>query len=233
ITEAEKTENRGRLKLIRWRKGKTENITLPLKVMGTYGPTAPMDCRKSKRILDNGCKYIEKNGIGRGITGHINALALLASGEKKYLPMVRDYAHKIRVKDAYSMSSWNMSYMNIFLSEYYLLTGDKTVLPKIRHMALYLAKGQSQVGTWGHNNAGPGGILAGYGAMCQPSLSCAVSLLLNQKCGIEETVVEQAVRKSEIFFSSFVNKGNIPYGDHSPREVHDSNGRNSLAVILF
>ncbi len=233
ITEAEKAENRGKLKLIRWRKGKTENVTLPLNVMGSYGPTAPMDCRKSKRILDNGCKYIETNGIGRGITGHIKALALLASGEKKYLPMVRDYAHKIRVKDAYSMSSWNMSYMNIFLSEYYLLTGDKTVLPKIRHMALYLANGQSQVGTWGHNSAGPGGILRGYGAMCQPSLSCAVSLLLNQKCGIDDPVVEQAIRKSEIFFSSFVNKGNIPYGDHSPREVHDSNGRSSLAVILF
>ena len=32
--------------------------------------------------------------------------------------------------------------MNIFLSEYYLLTGDKEVLPKIEEMAFYLAKGQ-------------------------------------------------------------------------------------------
>ena len=104
--------------------------------------------------------------------------------------MVREYAHQIEVKDAYSMSSWNMSYMNIFLSEYYLLTGDKAVLPKIREMALYLANGQSRVGTWGHGNAGPDGILGGYGAMCQPSLSCAVSLVLNQKCGIDEPVVE-------------------------------------------
>jgi len=233
VTEAEKGENRGLLKLIRWRQGKTENVTLQLKVMGTYGPMAPMNCPKSQRILDNACRYIEKNGIGRGITGYVNALGLLASGRAKYLPMVREYAHQIEVKDAYSMSSWNMSYMNIFLSEYYLLTGDKAVLPKIREMALYLANGQSRVGTWGHNNAGPDGILGGYGAMCQPSLSCAVSLVLNQKCGIDEPVVEQAIRKSEIFFLHFVDKGNIPYGDHSPREVHDSNGRNSLAVILF
>jgi hypothetical protein len=176
IAEAEKVENRGLLKLIRWRKGKTEDVTLKLKVMGTYGPMAPMDCPKSQRILDNACAYIVKNGIGRGITGHVNALGLLASGRAEYLPMVREYAHKIRVKDAYEMSSWNMSYMNIFLSEYYLLTGDKAVLPKIREMALYLANGQSRVGTWGHNNAGPDGILRGYGAMCQPTLSCAVSL---------------------------------------------------------
>ncbi len=233
ITEAEKTKNRGQLKLVRWRKGKTKNVTLRLKVMGSYGPLAPMDCSKSQTILDNACKYIETNGIGKGITGHVNAMGLLASGRTQYLPMVRDYAHKIRVKDAYEMSSWNMSYMNIFLSEYYLLTRDKSVLPKIREMALYLAKGQSRVGTWGHGNAGPDGILGGYGAMCQPSLSCAVSLLLNLRCGIDDPVVEQAIRKSEIFFSTFVDKGNIPYGDHSPREVHDSNGRSSLAVILF
>lgn len=233
ITEAEKAENRGRLKLIRWRKGKTENVTIKLKVMGTYGPMAPMNCHKSKKIIENACRYIQKNGIGRGITGHVNALGLLASGNRRYLPMVRDYARKLRVEDAYDMSSWNMGYMNIFLSEYYLITGDKQVLPKIKHMALYLAKGQSRVGTWGHGNAGPDGILRGYGAMCQPSLSCAVSLLLDQKCGIDDPVVEKAIRKSEIFFSAFVNKGNIPYGDHSPREVHDSNGRSSLAVILY
>ena len=172
ITEAEKTKNRGKLKLIRWRDGKTENVTLQLKTMGSYSKLAPMNCEKSQKILDEACTYIEKNGIGRGITGHVNALGLLASGEKRYLPMVRDYAHKLRVEDAYHMSSWSMGYMNIFLSEYYLLTKDKAVLPKIKHMALYLAKGQSRVGTWGHGNAGPDGILRGYGAMCQPSLSC-------------------------------------------------------------
>ncbi|MCP4454592.1 MAG: PDZ domain-containing protein, partial [Planctomycetes bacterium] len=232
ITEAEKSKNRGRLRLLRWRKGSRKNVMLQLKVMGTYGPTAPMACAKSQKILDNACAYIVKNGIGRGITGHVNALGLLASGRKEYLPLVRDYARKIRVKDAYEMSSWNMSYMNIFLSEYYLLTADKTVLPKIKHMALYLANGQSRVGTWGHGNA-INGLLQGYGAMCQPSLSCVVSLQLNQKCGIDDPVVEKAIRKSEIFFHSFVNKGNIPYGDHSPREVHDSNGRSSLAVIFY
>jgi len=233
ITNAEKGENRGVLKLLRWRKGKTENVTLQLKVMGTYGPIAPMDCTKSLKILNAACKHLEKNGIGSGITGHVNALGLLASGQQRYLPMIRDYAHGLQVKDAYSMSTWNMGYMNLFLSEYYLMTRDEAVLPKIREMALYLAKGQSRVGTWGHNNALPGGIIQGYGAMCQPSLSCAVSLMLNQKCGIDDAVVEQAIRKSEVFFSSFVNKGNIPYGDNSPREVHDSNGRSSLAAILF
>jgi len=108
---------------------------------------------------------------------------------------------ELKVEDAYDMSSWNMSYMNIFLSEYYLLTRDEDVLPKLRQMALYLANGQSQVGTWGHGNVLPSGVLGGYGAMCNPSLSCAVSLQLDQKCGIDDPVVEKAIRKSEVFFS--------------------------------
>lgn len=233
ITEAEKEENKGRLQLLRWRAGNTETVTLQLKVMGTYGPLAPMGCAKSRKILDDACDYIARENIGKGITGYVNALGLLASGNEKYLPIVREFARKLKPEDAYGMSSWNMGYMNIFLSEYYLLTGDKEILPKIRHMALYLANGQSQVGTWGHGNVMPDGMLGGYGAMCNPSLVCAISLLLDRKCGIDDPVVDVAIRRSEIFFSSFVDKGNIPYGDHSPRDVHDSNGRCSLAVIFF
>jgi len=233
ITEAERSENKGVLTMLRWRKGEQEQVVLQLKVMGRYGTLAPVDCPKSRLILDRACDYIAAKRIGRGIPGYVNALGLLASGNRKCLPMVREFARKLKPEDAYRMSSWNMGYMNIFLSEYYLLTGDQEVLPEIQHMALYLANGQSQVGTWGHGNVLPSGVLGGYGAMCNPSLVCAISLKLNQMCGIDAPVVEKAIRKSEIFFSSFVDRGNIPYGDHSPRDVHDSNGRCSLAVIFF
>lgn len=233
IAEAEKAENEGKLRLIRWRDGATETVTVPLKVMGTYGPLAPMDCEKSSRILSDACAYIARNGVGKGIAAYVNALGLLASGEEAYLPLVRSLARQVKVEDAYGMSSWNMSYLNIFLCEYHLLTGDKEVLPKIRQTALYLAKGQSAVGTWGHGNILPSGVLGGYGAMCLPTLSCAVSLQLSQKCGVDDPALEQAIGRSEVFFSSFVNKGGIPYGDHTPMAAHDSNGRCSLAAIFF
>jgi hypothetical protein len=232
INEAEKKENKGKLNLIRWRKGKTKEVTIQLKVMGTYSKTSPLDCEKSLKILNNACEYISKRPLRKGITQYVNALGLLASGNEKYMSKVKAFAHQVKVKDTKSMSSWNMSYLNIFLSEYYLITKDPKVLPKIKEMALFLANGQSQVGTWGHGNA-IDGLLKGYGAMCNPSLACAISLKLNQKCGVNNPEVIQAIKKSEIFFSSFVEKGNIPYGDHSPRDVHDSNGRCSMAVIFF
>ena len=233
ITEAEKIKNKGRLSLLVWRKGKTVNLSLRLKVMGTYSKSFPKSCSKSRVILARSAEAIAREGLKKGIPGMVNAMALLATGERKHLPLVRDYIRTLKVKDARGMSSWNMGYMNILISEYYLLTKDRSVLSKIKEMARYLAGGQSPVGTWGHGNVLPSGVLAGYGAMCNPSLVVAISLVMNQKCGIKDASLENAIRRSEVFFSNYVDCGNIPYGDHSPRDVHDSNGRCSLAVILY
>ncbi len=233
VTEAEKEENGGILKLKRWREGKVEDVELEIGVMGSYSALSPFDCPKSARILDDACQAIARRGLEKNIPGYVNALALLSTGDPQYLPMVRDFCRSLEPLEDTKMSSWTVGYMNILLSEYYLLTGDEEVLPEIRAMALYFAKGQSFAGTWGHTNAGPNGICIGYGAMSQPSLSVGVSLLLNQQCGIDDPVVAEAIGKTDIFFSTHVDKGSIPYGDGIPDTVHDSNGRSSLAVIFF
>jgi len=95
ITEAEKTENKGLLRLIRWRKGKAEPVAVPLKVMGAYSDTAPYNCLKSRRILEQGCLYLAGREMGGDIGGEINALALLASGKPEYLQKVKALAHKV------------------------------------------------------------------------------------------------------------------------------------------
>jgi len=64
ITEAEKTDNKGTLKLIRWRKGTNANVTLKLQVMGSYSDTAPFDCPKSKKILEQGLRYLATRHFG-------------------------------------------------------------------------------------------------------------------------------------------------------------------------
>ena len=81
IQEAEKAENGGLFKLNRWRGGKTEEVQLKLRVMGTYSDTAPYDCPKSKRILDEACKALEKEPLEENLWGAINCLALMASGK--------------------------------------------------------------------------------------------------------------------------------------------------------
>ena len=60
IQEAEKETHKGLLKLTRWRAGKAEEVQLKLQVLGTYSATAPYNCPKSKRILDEACKVLEQ-----------------------------------------------------------------------------------------------------------------------------------------------------------------------------
>lgn len=247
ITEAETTENKGILKLIRWRKGKTNNVSLQLRVMGRYSDTAPYNCAKSRKILEEGCRHIANN-MKRGIDGTVNALALLASGKKEYAKIVKDFAHKagppdlkLSVATKKGMPAWSWGYNNIFLTEYYLATGDKYVLPAIKEYSVKLSMGQSFVGTWGHgmawmdlNDGKLHGSLGGYGAMNQPGLTCHMSLVLAKKCGIEHEEIDMAIDKANKYFSFYINKGSIPYGDHRPGwQWHDDNGKDSSGALMF
>jgi hypothetical protein len=247
ITEAEKTENRGILKLVVWRKGQTRHVRLTLRVMGSYSDTSPYDCAKSQKILDAGCEHIAANMKG-SIQGTINALALLASGKEAYAPVIRDFAHKIAppnltldISTKNGMPAWTWGYNTIFLTEYHLATGDRTVLPAIKEYAVKLSMGQSLVGTWGHgmawldiNGGKMHGSLGGYGAMNQPGLTCHMSLVLAKKCGIEHPEIDMAIDRANRYFSFYINKGAIPYGDHRPGwQWHDDNGKNSSCTVMF
>jgi len=247
ITEAETHRSKGILKLIRWRKGRTDNVSLRLRVMGSYSDTAPYGCAKSRKILEEGCRHIAGNMKGR-IDGIVNALALLASGKEEYAKLVRDYARnigrpdlKLKLYSNTGMVSWSWGYNNLLLTEYYLATGDKYVLPAIKEYSVKIAQGQSQVGTWGHGMAWPEpnggklhGPLGGYGAMNQSSLICHMSMVLARKCGVRHEQVDRAIDKANTFFSFYINKGAIPYGDHRPGwQVHDDNGKDSSAAIMF
>jgi hypothetical protein len=96
IAEAESERGGGELPLLRWRDGKSEVVELKLPVLGSYSATAPYDCPKSQRIFEQGCASLaqrmvaEKYGAGmHSIPRSQNALALLASGNKDYLPLLR------------------------------------------------------------------------------------------------------------------------------------------------
>ncbi len=97
LTVAESEEGDGELKLLRWRDGVKEIVTVKLPVLGSYSATAPYDCPKSKRILEQGCKALAERmqdpdyGLNP-IPRSLNALALLASGDESYLPILKKEA---------------------------------------------------------------------------------------------------------------------------------------------
>ena len=243
IQEAEKETNGGILKLTRWRAGKTEEVQLKLRVMGTYSATAPYNCPKSKRIFDEACKILEKEPLDVGWHGAVNGLALLATGNPDYLPKVVEFAHRMGPTtmklEGHGMGAWESGYRNIFLCEYYLLTGDKEVLHAIREFTLSLAKGQGMYGTFGHGFADltPDGKLHGsipsYGPVNEAGLPANISIIMGKKCGIDDPEIDPAIERATKFFAYFVDKGTIPYGEHEPWPFHDNNGKSAMAAMLF
>lgn len=262
IDAAESEESAGQLKLMRWRpvagadprQGKEEAIVVKLPVLGSYAETAPYHCPKTERILEQAvARLLEQKAWGK--FGD-KALALLATGDSKYLPLIRDYLHEAKFAqpdleislDDGGLVCWGYGYHNLLLTEYYLATGDEFVLPAIREYSTKIAMGQSSAGTWGHgfawkitNDGEIHGRLRGYGALNQAGLPCFLSLVLARKCGVENPEIDAAIVRSSQFFESFVGHGSIGYGFHRPSlEINangsngmSGNGKNGMAAVAF
>ena len=234
IAAAEEAKGGGRLKLIRWRAGKTEAIELKLAVLGAYSDTAPFDCPKSKAIVAQGCRAIAKKGLDHvSIPNSLNALALLASGREEYRPLLAAYAHKVADYKVVDFASWHYGYATLFLAEYVAATGDQTVAPGLNRLAGEIARGASAVGTWGHKFARPSGNCNGYGCMNSPGIVLAMAMVAAREAGVKDPEVDRAIAKSTQFLRWYVNKGAIPYGDHQPWPGHEDNGKCSAAAVLF
>ncbi len=239
LTAAESDAGGGKLALTRWRAGKAEEVVVKLPVLGSYSVTAPFDCAKSKRILEQGCKALAEKVAKSpnhedAIVRSLNALALLASGEPAYLPLVKKEAEWAAGFTSDSMQTWHYGYVMMLLSEYVMATGDQSVMPGLKRLALEAAKGQSAVGSWGHGFAIPDGRLGGYGMMNSPGLPLTISLVMAREAGVKDPAVDLAIERSAKLLRFYIGKGAIPYGDHHPWiENHDDNGKCGMAAVLF
>ncbi len=158
---------------------KTMDVELTLRTLPDYGDGLLEDCPKTKAILEDAYKVLEKKFVvdpknkrsGRG--GIIEAMALLASGKPEHKKLVRDWVrskhspwHPPKVKPGEmfepggrsavgGMQSWAHGYVGLYCALYYDATGDDYVLPALRVYAINTAMGQSKLGSWGHNFAMP------------------------------------------------------------------------------
>lgn len=241
LTLAESEAGKGDLHLTRSREGRSEEVVVKLPVLGTYSATAPYDCPKSKRLLEQGCKalaarmaepsYGERmNPIPRSL----NALALLASGDPSYVPLVRREAEWAADFHDEGMATWHYGYVMMLLAEYVDTSGDESVVPGLQRLALEAAHGQSAVGSWGHRFARPDGRLHGYGMMNSPGLPLTISLVMAREAGVKDPALDRAIERSTRLLRFYVGKGAIPYGDHHPWiENHEDNGKCGMAAVLF
>jgi len=262
ITEAEKTAA-NKLSIVRWRAGVTSTVVLTLPMMGTYSATTPYNCPKTVRIMTQAAESMKKRIAARGWqdsgSDAISALALLSVGNPDDLPMLQAYARSIApatldLEKIGGTSAWEC-YKSIFLSEYYMLTGDAEVFHGLSEYVIYAATHQSMFGTAGHgfsNIPPPSGWVAGgthgsmswYGPVNQAGLVAQLSIVLGKKAGVVSPEIDPAIGRAAKFFSYYVNRGSVPYGEHEPYfgetsmngrnyYEHRSNGKDGLAAVLF
>jgi hypothetical protein len=239
LTAAESTAGDGKLGLLRWRDGKTQEVTIALPVLGDYSATAPYGCEKSARILKQGCEALTEAILSpdynpNPISRSLNALALLATGDETWMPAIKKEAEWASDYSAFSFSSWYYGHVITFLAEYIILTGDDSLLPGLRRLALESAEGQSIVGSWGHRFAGDDGRLVGYGMMNSTGAPLTIALELARRAGVDDPEIPQAIERSAKLLRFYNGKGAVPYGDHHPwMQTHEDNGKCGMAAVLF
>jgi len=248
IQAAETEAKGGTLKLTVSRGGAVQELSLKLAVLGTYSETAPWDCAKSKLILEQASKVLEREELKADWAGPIQGLALLATGNPEYLPKVQEFARRLAAIEVDPDKkpegfvwgdTWGSSNRSIFLCEYFLITKDQKVLPAITKNTLMLARGQSMYGTFGHGFASLtkdgnfNGSVPPYGPVNSAGIPANLAIVLGKKCGVKSPEVDRAIVRAAGFFGYFAGKGAIPYGEHEPWPYHENNGKNAACALMF
>lgn len=250
----------GNLSLHVWRTGQVADVTIKLRAFGVvHSATCPNACAKCEAlipVLAGQAKQAAlppkkpEKGQGTLMVPSMYALGMLASGREELMPEVKAYAHYLCVDDKgkpfkFVVSDegrrvWHTGYNLIFLSEYYMATGDDYVLPTIKELAIGASQGQSGVGSYGHrfSSRNPDGSLhgplLGYGEINNAALTMDIGIILARKCGVEDEEITRAIRMGKRFFDFYVEHGTIPYGDHwANYEWLDDNGKNAQAAIMY
>lgn len=190
----------GKLVLDVIRDGKQTRITIKLDPIGSFSDTFPIDCKKSEKLAKDAMGYLLEHPDERSGAVHekgIYGLSLLAHGKMKQAEKLALNWNEMPDEKQWT---WYPSYQCIFLSEYYLATGDKRVLETIGKLCerLYLSQvinpddykdamhgGKPQHKNFLKGGNGHGARIAGYGTMTITTLMAILSWELAEDCGIE------------------------------------------------
>ena len=235
----------------------TLDVELKLRTFPDYADSAPYDCPKTKQILEEAWKSLEKKFVAdpknprSGKGGVIEAMGLIASGKPEHREIVKQWVRSKNCpwqpptepigamfepgyKGYKGYQTWHHGFIGLYCALYYDATGDEYVLPALRKYAIEAAMGQSKAGTWGHTFAYPsfnGGkfheMNPGYGALNAAGNRCFFLIALAKKLGVEHPEIDAAIVRAHKFFGSYVDQGAIPYGDHAAADTDDSNGKNA------
>jgi hypothetical protein len=239
ITDAEASDGQLRFSVQAPGEATPREVVLSIPVLGAYGKTAPFDCEKTRKIIRANADFITsvagENGEKLAEHNLYNGwaiLMLLSTGEDKDLDVVRKiYRHRMASFEGSDTGShnWHNGLQGMAVCEYYLRTGDDSVMPLINAICESARKYMVQ-GGWSHWAKGINPQYTGGGLMNPAGTQVLTTLLLAKQCGakVDDKTLDESLR----FFYRFAGHGSNPYGDHRPENGYGSNnGRNEMLAL--
>lgn len=197
-------------------------VIFKIPVLGTYSDTWPVNCPKSDAIVKAMAKQLrEAETWGWGAS-----LFLLSTGEKEDLEEVRK-----RLSGKLGTNNpgfpWSIGYDDMAVCEYYLKTGDESVLPAIKSKCDYLLNTMYNDSWMGRGSANFN--YMGGGHLNAAGLHAVSFLLLAKECGVEvdETLLNRTFR--HLF--RYAGRNMVAYGDQMPESGFSDNGK--VAKLAF
>lgn len=211
-------------------------VTIKIPVLGSYGDNWPVDCKKSKKIIENAAKFYHKSvseSKDMGIPTALPCLFLLSTGDDAHLPVVKKHFQKF-IDDPKSIGdhTWNNGYNGIACAEYYLRTGDKDVLPVLQAICDDARDRQNFNSAWKHWGPDINPAYVAGGLMNPASTQVLTTLLLCKE--IEGVNVDDKTLLNALkYFWRFVGHGTVPYGDHRSEGGVASNGKDAMIAVAM
>ena len=239
ITDAEATDGKIRFMIKDRPDAKPEEVVVEIPVLGAYSETWPLNCPKSERVVRDMAAWVKEHGAydldtqGWKSLNGFGMLFLLSTGDEGDLDHVRGWVRKVveqyKDKDKVLLKPWVFGPATIPLAEYYLRTGDSSILPVIQKIADH-ACGTMYNGGW----SGRGGLVFGYmagGHMNAAGVHVPTFLMLAKECGVrvDEAIMLESLRH----LYRFAGKGSTPYGDGFPETYFIDNWKTGALAFTM
>ena len=202
---------------------KEESVAITIPVLGAYSKTWPLNCKKSDTIIRQAAEFLAQPDRLKERFNWFGGLFLLSTGDDKYLPAVKAMV-ALNSPDKAAGSPWGDGYAGILIGEYYLRTGDKSALPRLKAICDFAKESQNH-GGWTHGSRPVPGYVQG-GLMNPAGVQMLSSLILAKECGVkvDQGTFDRALR----FFYRFAGHEAVPYGDHRPEGWLSCNGKTGM-----
>jgi hypothetical protein len=200
------------------------DVVVKIPVLGAYSKTWPLNCPKSARIVRDLGDRLAKLDKPEWSAGPF----LLSTGEEKDLETYRKW---LKMESPAHTYPWYIGMYGTSVCEYYLRTGDQSVMPAINKMVASL-KASMYDGAWmGRGSVTPNYKYMGGGHMNGAGVHACNFLFLAKECGAE--VDEYLLQRVLLQFFRFAGRGNVAYGNQLPEGGFRDNGKTAgLALAM-